>query len=185
MHSISVICDELYEDGLELAAAASERASGVCHGEDAVLLQSDEVEGLDSRVGRLLEQRGQPIDVLIDGLEQTAAGSATIVKDRSLGPCRPAALEIMVLDGAHELEAGGPKEPRVLAACESLAQLGCGTAPIVGVERDRREDSAFRVYLGEHQSLNFHFGAFNRAHEVYALEQQPLTRARQRRPYLG
>src|SRR5882724_10454811 len=58
-----------------------ERAERVADTEGAVLCGGDFVQVLDDRVGRLLEQRGNPPDVAVSAIDPTGAGAPMVVED--------------------------------------------------------------------------------------------------------
>src|SRR5260221_12173889 len=94
-HPAAPVKKELYEDGLELAAAG-ERAEHVGDGEEAVLFLGDDVQPLDDHVGCLLEQRGNRGDVVLGALEPAEAGAPMIVEDEVLRYHGTQAVQVVV-----------------------------------------------------------------------------------------
>src|SRR5262249_55198203 len=66
---------DLCPDALE-PPALGQGAERVADGDEAMLARGDVVEGLDDRIGRLLEQRGEPGDVGVSTLEPARSGAA-------------------------------------------------------------------------------------------------------------
>ena len=94
---------ELSEDVLE-RAAVGQRADGMADREGGVGSCGDRVERLDERVGRLLEERPHPFDVVVPALEPAGAGAPVIVVDEILWQCGPHARQVVLEPGAGALD---------------------------------------------------------------------------------
>src|SRR5206468_464742 len=115
-------------------ATLRERAERVADGERTVLCRGDVVHGLDDRVGRLLEQRGNPPDVVVSAIDPTGAGALVVVEDEVVRQRSTDAAEVVVDQRAPELEVGTRSPARGIAPGMAIQQLQAGGAAIVGVE---------------------------------------------------
>src|SRR6266581_275085 len=90
-----------------------EGAECVADGERTVLCRGEVVHGLDDRVGRLLEQRGDPPDVVVSAIDPTGAGAPVVVEDEVVRQRGTDAVEVAVDQRAPELEVGTRSPARV------------------------------------------------------------------------
>src|SRR5439155_2083662 len=134
-------------------ATLRELAERVADTEGAVLCGGDFVQVLDDRVGRLLEQRGNPPDVAVSAIDPTGAGAPVVVEDEVVRQRGTYAVEVVVDHRTPELEESSRSPPRGLAAGITIDQLRAGGAAIVGVERDDRDEATLGVDLMEGEVL--------------------------------
>src|SRR5439155_17054391 len=135
-------------------ATLRELAERVADTEGAVLCGGDFVQVLDDRVGRLLEQRGNPPDVAVSAIDPTGAGAPVVVEDEVVRQRGTDAVEVVVDQRTSELEESSRSPARGIAAGRAIEQLHAGGAATVGVEPDDRDDPSFGVDLGEVEGVD-------------------------------
>ena len=123
------------------------------HRDGTLRTSGDVIERLDDRIGRLLEERGEPGDVRVRAFQPAGPGAAAVVVDMVGGEERAQAFEVVIelrpvaLDLRRRPASG-------VAPGVALVHLQARGATVVGVERDVGDEAPCVVDLGDGEQLD-------------------------------